>query len=145
MKILKATILFILLGTIGASVNAQTNISGNITTNTTWTTAGSPYIIVGSTTITNGDTLTIENGVEVKFDNGTQLTVSGGLVGNGVTFTANTGTSRGAWNRIFTNFESSWIHLKNSTLQFATDAIYVGAGEVRLDTVTISDSNRDPR
>jgi parallel beta-helix repeat protein len=142
MKILKSTILVILLGTIGVNVSAQTSISGNITTNTTWTTAGSPYVIVGSTTITNGDTLTIEDGVEVKFDNGTQLTVSGALVGNGVTFTGNTGTSRGAWNRIITNFEDSWIHLRNSTLQFATDAIYVGAGEVRLDTVTISDSNR---
>ncbi|XWN38428.1 MAG: right-handed parallel beta-helix repeat-containing protein [Balneola sp.] len=142
MKLLKATILIIFLGTVGANINAQTSISGNITTNTTWTTAGSPYVIVGSTTITSGDTLSIEDGVEVKFDNGTQLTVSGALVGNGVTFTANTGTSRGAWNRIITNFATSWIHLRNSTLQFATDAIYVGAGEVRLDTVTISDSNR---
>jgi parallel beta-helix repeat protein len=142
MKLLKATILIIFFGTVGANISAQTSISGNITTNTTWTTAGSPYVIVGSTTITNGDTLSIEDGVEVKFDNGTQLTVSGALVGNGVTFTANTGTSRGAWNRIITNFTTSWIHLRNSTLQFATDAIYVGAGKVRLDTVTISDSNR---
>ncbi|MBO6620974.1 MAG: T9SS type A sorting domain-containing protein [Balneola sp.] len=142
MKLLKATILIIFLGTVGANISAQTSISGNITTNTTWTTAGSPYVIVGSTTITSGDTLSIEDGVEVKFDNGTQLTVSGALVGNGVTFTANSGTSRGAWNRIFTNFTTSWIHLRNSTLQFATDAIYVGAGKVRLDTVTISDSNR---
>ncbi len=143
MKALKVTILSLIIsGVYGFGVFAQTSISGSISNNTTWNTAGSPYVITGSTTINNGDTLTIETGVEVRFENNVQLTVSGALVGNGVTFTANSGSARGTWNRIFTNFPNSWIHLRNSTLQFAQDPIYVGAGSVRLDTVTISDSNR---
>ena len=140
MKLIKATILLMLFGTTINELKAQTNVSGNIPTNTTWNTEGSPYVITGSTTVTTGDTLTIENGVEVRFDNGTQLTVSGGLIANGVTFTANSGNSRSTWNRIYLNSIFSNVHLKNSTIQFATTALDVTFGTARLDTVTISDS-----
>ena len=40
-----------------------TNVGGTITTNTTWTPAGSPYIMTGSVTVTQGINLTIEPGV----------------------------------------------------------------------------------
>tara|TARA_R110002124_G_scaffold201629_1_gene368179 strand:+ start:322 stop:5559 length:5238 start_codon:yes stop_codon:yes gene_type:complete len=140
MKFLKATFLLFFLGMTITELKAQTNVSGNISTNTTWNTAGSPYVITGSTTITAGDTLTIENGVEVRFANGTQLTVSGALIANGVSFTANTGTAKSTWNRIYTNNVNSFVHLSNSTIQFGTQAIDHDFGEVRLDTVTISDS-----
>ncbi|MFM8595540.1 MAG: T9SS type A sorting domain-containing protein [Flavobacteriales bacterium] len=45
---------------------AQTTVTGGIYQNTTWTAAGSPYLMTGSMVIFPGVTLTIEPGVEVK-------------------------------------------------------------------------------
>lgn len=46
---------------------SQTNVSGGIYQNTTWTLAGSPYIVTGSIVVFPGKTLTIEPGCEVRF------------------------------------------------------------------------------
>ena len=52
---------------------------GTITTDTTWTLTGSPYIVTGSITVQGADgadgvtTLTIEPGVEVRFNAGFYL------------------------------------------------------------------------
>ncbi len=51
-----------------AGAVAFTEISGDITTNTTWTKAGSPYLVRGSLYIPPGITLTVEPGVVVKID-----------------------------------------------------------------------------
>lgn len=51
-----------------AAANAATHVSGNITVNTTWTLAGSPYVVDGSVNVRPGVTLTIEPGVIVKFN-----------------------------------------------------------------------------
>lgn len=45
---------------------AQTNVSGGIYQNTTWTLAGSPYLMTGSMVVFPNATLTIEPGVEVR-------------------------------------------------------------------------------
>jgi hypothetical protein len=73
---------------------AQTNVSGFITANTTWTVAGSPYIIVGNTILSHGYTLTIDPGVVVKFDSLKALQIDGelhavGTAANRITFTSN--------------------------------------------------------
>ena len=57
-------------------------VSGTIST-TTWTTANSPYTVMGSLTIPSGNTLTIEPGVTVRVVTGATISVSGTLVANG--------------------------------------------------------------
>jgi hypothetical protein len=46
---------------------SQTNVSGGIFQNTTWTAAGSPYLVTGSIVVFPGKTLTLEPGVKVVF------------------------------------------------------------------------------
>ena len=90
---------------------AETTISGNISTDTTWSVDGSPYIVTSNITVqgTDGDdgvtTLTLEPGVELRFNASRYLYIGGasgnpgavsavGTSENPITFTAN-GTS--AW------------------------------------------------
>lgn len=64
---MKKLIAFIFLLAAGNSLS-QTNVSGGIYQNTTWTLAGSPYIVTGSIVVFPGKTLTIEPGCEVRFN-----------------------------------------------------------------------------
>lgn len=48
------------------NLKAQSPVSGGIYQNTTWTLAGSPYLVTGSIVVFPGKTLTIEPGVVVK-------------------------------------------------------------------------------
>ncbi|MDL1948228.1 hypothetical protein FBQ97_00210, partial [Acidobacteria bacterium ACD] len=73
---------------------SATDVGGPITTNTTWTLAGSPYIVTSNVTVNAGVTLTVEPGVLVKFALNTALTVNGkltaiGTSGSPITFTSN--------------------------------------------------------
>lgn len=54
---------------------AQTTFSGGIYTATTWTAAGSPYIINGDVTVFPGASLTIEPGVDIRFEDDVLLTI----------------------------------------------------------------------
>lgn len=137
------SILTVLLSVYASTfLYAQTEVSGTINGDSAvvWTAANSPYIIAGSTTISELDTVEIESGVEVRFNPSTQLTVTGVLIADGVTFTANTGTARESWNRIYLNNNSSEALISNSTIQFATHGIEVTNGQASLTNVTISDS-----
>ncbi|MDI6821921.1 MAG: S-layer homology domain-containing protein [Actinomycetota bacterium] len=60
----------LMLTLIPISPAAATEVSGEITKDTTWTVAGSPYIVTDDVFVENGATLTIEPGVEVKFNRG---------------------------------------------------------------------------
>ncbi|HKR06359.1 MAG TPA: hypothetical protein VJY62_17120, partial [Bacteroidia bacterium] len=86
------------------ALNAQTNVSGGIFANTTWTLAGSPYIVIDTTVVFPGVTLTIEPGVVVKFDDNMYLEIrqatliSIGTATDSITFTSNSSSpSRGIW------------------------------------------------
>lgn len=65
-----------------------------ISEDTTWTLANSPYIITGNVLVEHGVSLTIEPGVEVKFDGYYYMQIEGKLVTEGtendmITFTSN--------------------------------------------------------
>ncbi len=74
-----------------------------------WTKSGSPYIVIGSVSIPLGKTLTIEPGVEVKFDEDNRIFVGGVLIAKGresdrIIFTSNSADPQpGDWSRIFVN------------------------------------------
>jgi hypothetical protein len=79
-----------------------TIVSGNITGNVIWTPAGNPYTVTGNVTLVNGATLTIQPGVQVRFDQYRGLTVYGTLNALGtsaqpILFTANTATPQPGW------------------------------------------------
>jgi hypothetical protein len=100
---------------------AQTNVSGFINANTTWTLAGSPYIVVGNALISQGYTLTIDPGVVVKFDTAKALQIDGTLIAigtaaNRITFTSSSANPvRGSWAK---------LHFSD----YATDAVYDAFG-----------------
>jgi len=102
------------------SAFAETKVSGTISTNTTWTKAGSPYIVTGSITVKT--ILNIEPGSEIKFEKGTGFTISSGsLIAKGtqispIRFTSNAASpAPGDWSGIY--FGS---YTKEATLEYCT-------------------------
>ena len=105
---MRARSLFLFALLLALPAWGDTNISGNIGVDTTWTVAGSPYILTGDVTVgsSSGATLTIDPGVVVKGNTNAHFLINysnkGALVVNGtaanpVLFTANNSTSQGAW------------------------------------------------
>ncbi len=85
---------------------AQTEVSGNIIHDKTWTVEGSPYIVVGSIILYPEITLTIEPGVNIKFNDSLHLAIYGELIARGtvtdsIIFTSNNATPQpGDWDYI---------------------------------------------
>ena len=75
----KITITLILASSMGFATDISGTVSG------TWDIDGSPYFVVGNTTVSSGATLTIEPGVEVIFSGSYTLTVNDGssMISNG--------------------------------------------------------------
>ncbi len=97
---------------------SQTNVSGTISSNTTWNMAGSPYIVSGNLTLSARFTLTIESGVEVKFDNGRSMYVYGNVNATSTTFTSNDASpSPGKWNYL-TFYSGSTSTLTNCAVKY---------------------------
>lgn len=79
---MKATGAILALGLLllAAAAGAQTYVGGSISANTDWTLANSPYVVQSSISIIDGATLTIEPGVEVRFDPATGMEVTTGTL-----------------------------------------------------------------
>jgi len=104
--------LFILIAFMAmATIAYCTDVSGTINANTTWDLAGSPYVVTGNVTVAATYTLTIDAGVEVKFDNSRSLFVYGNVNATNTTFTSNDGSpTPGKWNYLtFYNGSSSTL------------------------------------
>ena len=109
---------------------AATYVSGPILTHTTWSLAGSPYIMTDSVTVNPGITLTVEPGVTVmgqQSDVG--LYVQGhlqaiGTVPNPITFTSELDSGPGEWAELAVAATGSG-HLNQVTIQYATTGVGV--------------------
>ena len=82
---------------IGISTFSQTNVSGGIFSNTTYSLSNSPYIVTDNLVLFPNVTLTIEPGVEIKFDSGKYFEVRGEIISIGtetsrIIFTSNSNT-----------------------------------------------------
>ena len=152
------TLLAISIGVLLAHhAEADTNVSGGISTSTTWTLAGSPYIVTGTISLGNASlprpVLTIQPGVTVKFNAGTTLqigfnyygtTAEGELQAVGtasqpITFTANTATpSAGYWAglQFYASGASSSL-LKYATVSYAGVTGAYGGIRINASSPTI--------
>lgn len=66
-----------LLFALQANISAQTPIGGVISSNTTLTLSSSPYVVTSNILVTNGTTLTIDPGVEVRFLDSLYMQIEG--------------------------------------------------------------------
>jgi hypothetical protein len=135
-KILHVFLLFVMLSVftpvpIIQSRPYATDVGGPIISDTTWTLANSPYVVIANVEVWEGVTLTIEPGVEVRFNSGYNLQVNGTLVARGtpaqpILFTSNQANPQsGDWNGILfadtsvdANFDSAGNYLSGSILQY---------------------------
>lgn len=130
------------------SATAQTNVSGFINANTTWTVAGSPYIVIGNALLSHGYTLTIDPGVLIKFNTNTALQIDGelhavGTAANRITFTSNQSIpDSGDWAKIhFADtcenalFDANENYLSGCIMKYC-DIMYAGGlgfGAIHID------------
>ncbi len=135
-------LLIISLGLIQITLKAQTNVGGIISSNTTWSTSGSPYIVISNVLINNETTLTVEAGVTVKFNAGITLQNKGTLIAIGtetdrIILTSNQLTSQaGDWGYIdFTNETvdvtyDNGNYVSGSILEYV-DILYSGGNDTK--------------
>jgi hypothetical protein len=122
--------------------NAQTTIPGGyFAVDRTLTLANSPYVLTGSQDISNTATITIEKGVEIRFNSDVYLQVFGTLNAKGVKFTANNGsTAKGYWRGLYVSYEGTGffgnINLDSCTVEYAGN-IYVRKGTLTLRKTTL--------
>jgi len=133
-------LLIFLMGT--AWLNAQTSVSGTIASNTTWTSAGSPYIVSGALQINNGITLTIQSTVEVKFQTNAGLLVNGTITATGVKFTSNNvSKQKGDWNAIEIR-SSGTCNFDQCVVEYGGRASdYINYGMIEIDGGTLNLTN----
>ena len=112
-------LLLLIISVFAALRLSATNVSGPVTTNTLWSVVNSPYIVTGNVLVMEGITLTIEPGVEVRFDASKALQVNGTLVARGtatdsIRFTSNTTQIPGAWGNIYFTNSSADVVVDNA-------------------------------
>ncbi len=135
---MKKLITLILSLAIFGIANA-TDVSGIISANTTWNSAGSPYIVTGDITVNNGITLTVDPTVEVKFDSGRKMYIYGTISASSATFTSNQAVpAPGDWQfiQIGNTSYSGVASLTSCVMQYA-QKFYIYNGTATLTNTNI--------
>ena len=65
------------------SSSSGTAVKGQVSSDTVWGVSGSPYVVTGTVLVSSGVKLTVEAGVEVRFEDDTYIKVNGELVARG--------------------------------------------------------------
>jgi hypothetical protein len=122
-------------------------VSGVISADTVWRKVNSPYIVTNNLLVQRGVKLTIEPGVEVRFDASKYLKVEGDIIARGsstdsIYFRANTSSGgRGYWNNIWLlKTSSSFDSVSNSYNSGSAFSycVFTNAREgIRLDSSVI--------
>lgn len=153
------TVLALACTVLSARTSLATDVSGPILSNTTWTLAGSPYIVTGAIIVGGNATLTIDPGVTVKVNTGLGITVGHATWGIGtlravgtpvqkITFTSNTLPGQpGQWNSIVltdraidATFDAGGQYVSGSILQHCI-VEFAGGGAAGSGAVTITQSS----
>lgn len=154
------TILFFGVSLFPKESSAFTLINSDITENTTWSIAGSPYVVDAflDINVLEGASLTVDPGVVVKFDYMSGILVSGSLVVNGsalspVYFTSfyddtiggdtngdGTGSDpiEGDWDGIFFDNSSS-SYINGTYIKYSWDPIVLENSTLDVNNTNISD------
>ncbi len=125
--VLTSVSLFGIFAIHGSEVATGTIVSGHISMDTTWHLAGSPYVVMNDVVVDLGVTLTIEPGVNVRFDPpGTHdylsIFVEGSLFSIGrtdllINFTSNSMSPVSDWNAIQIN-ATGVAYIENCSLSY---------------------------
>jgi parallel beta-helix repeat protein len=111
------------------SAVGPTYVSGSINSDTTWFLTDSPYIVTGDVTVEPGFTLTVEPGVEVRFDGAYSIIVDGrfiakGTSSNNIKFTSNkTSPAKGDWYTI--RLRTDYNQIDNIEVDYATYGVFM--------------------
>lgn len=106
------------------ALQPHTDVGGPIATDTTWTAAGGPYIVTADVTVNPGVRLTIQPGVEVRFDGNYALIVRGALDARGaaaqpIRFTSNRPSpAPGDWAMIDVRSDSLYTVLESVVVEY---------------------------
>jgi parallel beta-helix repeat protein len=129
-------IFFLVIGGFNVFMNFESEnvqgipVIGSITTDTIWNLAGSPYIVIGDVWVEIGVTLTIEPGVDVKFDGSYSIYANGTIMAigtaiNRINITSNQAMpARSDWKniQINSNGHGEIIHCE---ISYGTSGIYL--------------------
>ncbi|HRQ39651.1 MAG TPA: Calx-beta domain-containing protein [Chloroflexota bacterium] len=118
-------------------------VGGVIDTDTTWTLAGSPYIITETIIIQPGVTLTVEAGVEVQAQPNRGITVNGLLLALGtavqpITFTSTTESGFNDWHGLDVT-SSGTVSLTHTTIRRAYASLEISG--ITANPVQLSHSH----
>lgn len=128
--------------------SAATDVSGAINADTTWTVAGSPWVMTSDVVVNSGFTLTVEPGAEIHGRSGSRLTIRGSLAATGtegqrIVFRGENQTP-GAWEGILFD-PSSQASVSYVTITDALEGLEISAPNRDVQTfdhLTISGFSR---